>query len=248
MEPLALAGLAGAGLLAGAVNTIAGGGSLIGLPALILLGGLPAGVANGTNRVGVILQSTVASLQFHREGLLDARAAARLLPVTALGSAVGAWASAGVSDAVFKQVIAVAMLGMLAVVLLKPKRFLEGRAGGALPGWAAQLIFLGVGLYGGFLQAGVGVFLLAALSLTRGLDLVRANAVKALLVAGFTVPPLAIFLAADLIAWAPGLVMAAGSAVGGWLGTKMTVSWGPGFVRWVLIVVVAVSSVKLLAG
>jgi len=136
------------------------------------------------------------------------------------------------------------------VVLVKPKRFLEGRdgaAGAPVPGWAAQLIFLGVGLYGGFLQAGVGVFLLAALSLTRGLDLVRANAVKALLVAGFTVPPLAIFLAADLIAWAPGLVMAAGSAVGGWLGTKMTVSWGPGFVRWVLVVVVLVSSVKLLA-
>ncbi len=245
MTPLELAALAGAGLLAGTVNTLAGGGSLIGLPALILLGDLPAAVANGTNRVGVILQSAVSAWQFQRAGVMDARDAARLLPVTCLGSAAGAWLSTDLDDALFRKVIGVVMILMLAVVLARPRRWLISAPEAAWPPWAAQLLFLGVGFYGGFLQAGVGVFLLASLVLARGQDLVRANAAKALLVAGFTVPPMAIFLAEDLIAWAPGLALAAGSAAGGWLGSRMAVSWGPAFVRWVLVGVVTLSSLKL---
>jgi uncharacterized membrane protein YfcA len=245
VTPLELAALAGAGLLAGTVNTLAGGGSLIGLPALILLGDLPAAVANGTNRVGVILQSAVSAWQFQRAGVMDARDAARLLPVTCLGSAAGAWLSTDLDDALFRKVIGVVMILMLAVVLARPRRWLISAPEAAWPPWAAQLLFLGVGFYGGFLQAGVGVFLLASLVLARGQDLVRANAAKALLVAGFTVPPMAIFLAEDLIAWAPGLALAAGSAAGGWLGSRMAVSWGPAFVRWVLVGVVTLSSLKL---
>lgn len=249
MGPAETAGLVAAGLFAGVVNTLAGGGSLIGLPALILLGGLPAGVANGTNRVGVVLQSLVAAGQFHREGALDARAGWRLLPATCLGSAAGAWAAvlaADLDEAAFRRIIGVVMLAMLATLVAKPRRWLEGRGEVAVPAWAEQLAFFGVGLYGGFLQAGVGVFLLAALVLTAGLDLVRGNAVKSMLVAGFTLPPLLLFVTSDLVAWAPGLALAAGSAAGGWLGTKLTVSWGPGFVRWVLIAVVTLSSIKLL--
>ena len=247
MDPLALAGVAAAGVAAGAINTVAGGGSLIGLPALIFLG-LPAGVANGTNRIGVLLQSATAAAQFHREGLLEGRVALRALPACALGSIIGASASVDLDEALFRQIIGVVMIAMLAVVLARPRRWLEGAggAGGGPPAWARQLAFFAVGLYGGFLQAGVGVFLLAALVLAEGLDLVRANAVKVLLVACFTLPPLVIFIANDLVAWAPGLALAAGSTLGGWLGTKMTVSWGPGFVRWVLVAVVAISSIKLL--
>lgn len=245
MTPTEALALVAAGLLAGTVNTLAGGGSLVALPLLILLG-LPPTVANGTNRVGVALQSLVATGRFHQEGVLDVRVTARLLPVTCAGAALGAWASVDLDEALFKRLIGVVMLVMLGVVLVRPKRWLEGSAPLRVHPAVRALIFLLVGAYGGFLQAGVGVFLLAGLVLTEGMDLVRGNAVKSGLVFGFTLVPLVIFAASGLVAWGPALVMAVGSMAGGWLGARLTVGWGPRFVRGVLVVVVAVSSGRLL--
>jgi len=146
-----------------------------------------------------------------------------------------------------EKVIGVAMLVMLLTIMAKPKRWLQGRTSGAAIwiGWR-YLGFLAVGFYGGFLQAGVGVFLLAALVVFAGQDLVRANASKVLLVALFTVPALAIYIYSDLVAWRPGLALAGGSSVGAWLGARMTMSWGPRFVRWILVLVIATSSSRLL--
>ena len=233
------------GVVAGTVNTIAGGGSLITLPALILLG-LPAGVANGTNRVGVVLQSGTAALQFQREGRLDlSRALALLLP-TCLGSILGAWLSLCMEEVDFRRVIAVVMLLMVGVMLVKPRRWLEGRGDNPPAGRWSGLVFFGISIYGGFLQAGTGVFLLAALVLLEGLDLVRANGVKVFILTGFTLPAIAVFALSGSIAWRPALALAAGSTLGGWLGARLTMSWGPAFVRWVLVVVVLAAAGKLL--
>jgi uncharacterized protein len=247
MDGLDLAILAAVGVVAGTVNTVAGGGSLITLPALILLG-MPASLANGTNRVGVLVQSLAATLRFHGDGRLETRRGLALLGPACVGSVLGAWASTQLPDHAFQRIIGVAMVVMLAVIWIRPKRWLEGADVPSKPTPARLLAFFGLGLYGGFLQAGVGVFLLAGLVLIEGLDLVRANGVKVLLVFGFTVPAMAMFLAADLIAWKPALVLAAGSWIGGWLGTRLTLSWGPGFVRIVLLVVVLASAGKLLVG
>ncbi len=247
MDGLELALLAIVGVVAGTVNTVAGGGSLITLPALILLG-MPASLANGTNRVGVMVQSLAAALRFHREGALESRRGLVLLGPSCLGSVLGAWGSTLLSDLAFQRIIGVAMIVMLAVLWIRPRRWLEGADVPSRPTPARLLAFFGLGLYGGFLQAGVGVFLLAALVLIEGLDLVRANGVKVLLVFGFTLPAVVLFLAVDLIAWRPALVLAAGSWIGGWLGTRLTLSWGPGFVRVVLLVVVLASASKLLVG
>ncbi len=247
MDGPSLALLAGVGLVAGTVNTVAGGGSLITLPALILLG-MPASMANGTNRVGVMVQSLAATVRFQREGALETRRGLVLLVPACAGSILGAWGSTLLPDLAFQRVIGVAMIVMLAVLWVRPKRWLEGADVPARPTPARLLAFFGLGLYGGFLQAGVGVFLLAGLVLIEGLDLVGANGVKVLLVFGFTLPAMALFWAADLIDWVPAMVLAAGSWVGGWLGTRLTLSWGPGFVRVVLLVVVLASAGKLLVG
>lgn len=252
---LALIGLCG--VFAGAINTIAGGGSLIALPALIVAG-LPANVANATNRVGVLFQSSVATVQFARADKLDTRATLALLAPTGAGAIAGAFLAVDIDEQLFRRVIAAAMLLMLVAILLKPKRWLTGRDGAnsidgdgdgesgtrAWAGWR-YLGFLAVGFYGGFLQAGVGVFLLGALVLFAGMDLVRANAAKVLLVALFTLPALGIYLYYDLVEWAPGLALAAGSSIGAWLGAKLTVDWGPKFVRWVLVAVIVTSSTRL---
>lgn len=245
MEGLDLVILALVGVVAGTVNTIAGGGSLITLPALILLG-MPPSMANGTNRVGVMVQSLAATVRFHREGQLDHTRGLVLLAPAVIGSVLGAWVSTRLPDLAFQRVIAVAMIIMLAVMWIRPQRWLEGAQVPPRPTPARMAVFFGLGLYGGFLQAGVGVFLLAGLVLVEGLDLVRANGVKVLLVFGFTLPAMGLFLAADLIDWVPALVLAVGSSIGGWLGTRLTLSRGPGFVRWVLLVVVLASAGKLL--
>ncbi len=240
-----------AGVFAGTVNTMAGGGSLIGIPALIFAG-LGADEANATNRIGVLIQSIVAVARFRRAGLGESRLTAALVLPCCLGATAGAWLSTGLDEALLRRVIGGVLLLMLGLLLLRPRRWLEGRPdqpGGGEPTrldplrWLA---FVAIGLYGGFVQAGVGVVMLAALVLLLGRDLLRANAIKVALVGVFTVPALGIYAREGLLVWPAGLALAAGSAIGAWLGTHLAVSWGPALIRGVLTVVIIASSLRLL--
>lgn len=236
--------LAAAGFFAGIINTLAGGGSLITLPAL-LWAGLPVHVANGTNRISVLLASVTATASYRRRPVPGAALTwSEVVPACA-GALVGSWGSLDVDEARMRQVIGLVMLIMLGVVLAKPKAWLEGRGTAVAWPWRA-LGFFAVGLYGGFLQAGVGIFLLAAFVGLSGKNLVAANVGKVVIVLLFTLPAIAVFAWHDAVRWGPGLAMAAGSSLGGWVGARWTVAWGPAVVRWILIAVVVVSSTKLL--
>ncbi|GIW70918.1 MAG: hypothetical protein KatS3mg102_0460 [Planctomycetota bacterium] len=103
-----------------------------------------------------------------------------------------------------------------------------------------------LGAYAGFVQAGVGVLLLAALVGLGGHDLLRANAVKVVLVAGATVVSLAIFWWHGQVDWVLGLVLAAGMGVGGWAGARLQLRRGHGWVRLAVVIAVAGSGLKLL--
>lgn len=242
-----LALLLAVGLVAGTVNALAGGGSLLTLPALIFLG-LPPTAANATNRVAVLLQGLVAARTYSARGIRDPKTVRALLLPTCLGAALGAWWSVDLDEAMFRRLIGLCMLVMVLLMWLEPKRWLEGRVGAPpahLP-WSGPVVFFAIGLYGGFLQAGVGVFLLGGLVLLQGNDLLRANATKMVLVSGFTLPPLAIFLANDLVHWAPGLVLAVGAMTGAWLGARLSIAGGAPRIRQAVIVTVAVSGARLL--
>ena len=239
-----LALLGGVGVVAGTVNTIAGGGSFITLAALLWMG-LPPVVANATNRVGVFVQSGAATAQFKREGKLRTGGLVAGGIAAVLGSIAGAWVSVELDEQLFERLIGVVMLAFVPVLLLRPKRWLEGADRAARP-WLLVALLFALGLYGGLLQAGVGVFLLAALVLVGGDDLLIANGRKSLLVALFTLPALLVFVLEDAVMWLAAGVLAVGSAFGGWLGTKLTVAWGPAFVRVVLLAVVIVSGIRLL--
>ena len=217
--------LFGVGLVAGAINTIAGGGSLLTLPALIFLG-LPAPVANGTNRVGVFIQSLTATLQFRREQALEVRGTVLPLVATVVGAAGGALLSVDLDETRLEQAIGVAMLVMLALLLFRPSQWLEPSTKPPAPRGVQAAAFFLVGVYGGFLQAGVGFFLLAGLVWLARLELVPANGVKSLLILVFTLPAAVVFVLHDLIAWEAGISLAAGSALGGWLGARVSVGWG----------------------
>ena len=236
-----------AGLAAGFINVLAGNGSLISLPVLIFVG-LPPGVANATNRVSIVFQNLVGGTSFHRQGKLDARGARMLSIPMVLGSAVGALIAVDVNDQVFRQVLAVAMIVMLILMLVKPERWITGKPGtvSSRLTLARFITFFAIGVYGGFLQAGVGIFLLVALVLEVGYDVVRANAVKVVVTLASAVVSLAIFSANLKVNWTAGLVLAAGSMVGAWLATRFASDRGAAWVRWFVIVVVATSAAQLL--
>ncbi len=236
-----------AGFAAGFINTLAGSGSLITLPVLIFLG-LPANVANGTNRVAILIQNIVTTHSFHHQKMLDWRGGLQLAVPAIVGSLVGAQIAVNLNEEMMRHAIGLLLVIMLVVILINPKRWLHGKFK-TMTGnitWQLAVIFFGIGLYGGFIQAGVGIFLLAGLVLGAGYDLVRANAVKVLIVLAFTIFALGIFILNHQVVWGVGLLLAVGNASGGWIATRIAVKRGAGFVRWLLIAVIIVSAAKLL--
>lgn len=242
---LHLGALATVGLVAGVLNTLAGGGSLLTLPALVFLG-LPAADANGTNRVAVVVQSLVAARRFRARGLLPLGSVWGVLPVTVLGALVGAWASLQLDETGLRRAMAVVMVAIVGLLWLRPEQWAAGR-GRRLPAWAVQLAFAFVGFYGGFIQAGVGVLLLLALSAGRGLDLVRANGAKVALVLLFTLPALALFWSRGAVQWLPGLVLSLGTAAGAEVGARLAVAKGAPVIRVAVTVAVVGAALRLFA-
>jgi uncharacterized protein len=246
-NPLLFAAVPVAGFVAGFINTLAGSGSLITLPVLILLG-LPANVANGTNRVGILIQNVVSVATFRNHAMLDLGGDWKLVVATIAGSIAGAELAVDLDEAVLRRTIGVLMLVMLGIVVLRPRRWLSDHADGtpARP-WIQLPLFFAIGVYGGFIQAGVGIFLIAGLVLGAGYGLVRANAVKNLIVLVFTVAALAVFVVNDQVHWGLGLLLAVGNAAGAFVAARLAVARGAPFVRYALITILLMSSVALLA-
>jgi hypothetical protein len=235
----------GAGFLCGFINTLAGSGSLITLPLLIFLG-LPANVANGTNRVAILFQNVVGVSSFKKQGVLDVRGGIMLAIPAVIGAILGAQIAVNLDQETMRRVIGALMVIMLVVVLVRPKRWLEGRSGDQQNRWLQVAIFFAIGVYGGFIQAGVGIFLLAGLVLGAGYDLVRANAVKVLIILAFTIFALVVFVINGQVRWSVGLILAVGNMLGAWVAAKMAVKRGAKFVRWLLIGVLVISAIVLL--
>lgn len=237
-----VAGIA-AGFVCGWINTLAGSGSLVTLPVLLAMG-LPANVANGTNRIAIVLQNAVAVTGFQQKRVLDTRGGLLLSVPTALGAVVGAHIALNLDEQMMRRTIGALMVVMLIVVLVEPKRWLEGRPEGVSRAldWKRALLFFAIGVYGGFIQAGIGIFLLAGLVLGVGYDLVRGNAVKVLIVLAQSVVALLVFGLNGQVIWEIGILMGLGTMPGAWVGAHMAVKRGAVFVRWVLVTVVVVSA------
>jgi len=245
MNPLHVLLLFGVGLVAGVLNVLAGGGSLLTLPVLIFLG-LPAAVANGTNRIAILAQNVVAVRGFRHKGMLPLRLALICTLPALAGSALGARLAVDVGDELFRRILAGVMVGVCVVMLVDPTRRIrvDPRTLTRTRTAALAATFLVVGVYGGFIQAGVGFIIIAGL-LVHGLDLVRINAVKVFVVGMFTMVALAVFLREGRVDWPLGLALAAGNAAGGWLGAKLAIAKGHEWIRRLVLVVVVVFAVRL---
>lgn len=233
------------GVLAGVINTMAGGGSFLVLPVLIGLG-LPAGVANGTSRVAVLSQSVAGLATFHRRGVRAHGLSARLAAPMVAGALLGAWLATLLDDRLFRPLIGGVLLAWAVLLLVKPDRFLRPPDAAREPDLGSYLFGVAVGVYGGFLQAGVGFPLIALLTGYLGYDLVRANSVKVSLVLAYTLVALPVFVLAGQVAWAPAIVLALGTVAGAWLGARWQLEKGSAVVRWFVLVMVVASGLAML--
>jgi len=240
-----LAILAAASVLATIVNVMAGGGGMIVLPALMALG-LPADVANGTYRLGVVTQSIAGTAALNRAGKLETSSVVPILIPTISGAIVGALLATWIPRELLKPIMLATMIFMAALIVFR-KQTLIADEGPSLTPAEAPRSFVGLflaGVYGGFIQAGVGFLLLGVLVGTLRHNLVAANALKLVVTLAFGSVALGIFVWAGLVSWAPAIVLAVASVIGARLGVKLMLKVPAAGLRWfVFACVVATSTV-----
>ena len=239
-----------AGIGTGIINTLVGSGSLITLPVFVFLCGLPADVANGTNRIGVLVQSTVGFFAFKRQSPDLARGNPWLALPCIIGAILGAWLATDLDAKTMNDFIGGLMVAMLGILLINPKRWLKESQ--ELPRADRKpltlFIFFLIGVYAGFIQAGTGVFLIVALVLIARYTLRETTGFKLLVVVLLSIPALIIFfLSGDVhIGW--GLLMAVAQSIGALIAVRF-VSKAPNATKWIyriMVFVIIASAAKFL--
>src|SRR6056297_1243162 len=235
------------GFLAGFINVFAGGGSLLTLPLLIFMG-LPANIANGTNRIALLMQNIVATGSFKQQKVLKFKQAIFLVIPASIGSIIGAFIAVNVASDVLEKIIGIMLVLMFFFILFKPEKWLKTPEEQTMvkPTIMQFVIFFAIGLYGGFIQAGIGFFLIAALVLTVGVDLVKANALKLFIVLIYNALAFVVFALNHQVDYKIGLILGIGNMLGAFVATRVAVKKGPQFARYVLLVALVISSLKLL--
>lgn len=240
---LSISLLVTAGFLAGFINTIAGGGSMLTLPALMIFG-IPADVANGTNRVGILLQSIAGVRGFHKKGKLAPSTIVPTLLPTLVGALFGSLLASYLPVSWLKPALLGTMLGMAILMLVKPSVVAPPEGTPAYTLKERPMAVLGLffaGFYGGFIQAGVGFIIIAAVAGGLRYDLVRTNALKMAITAALTVVALIVFVFRDQVLWIPGLVMAVGMVGGAMASVQFAINVPQSVLKWTLFVMVLVT-------
>ena len=234
------------GVLVGFINTLAGGGTIITISLLLFLG-LPINSANGTNRIAVLLQTLVAVLTFRKKKLLDDKKGLTLCLPSIIGSVSGSFLSATIHAGTLEKAVAIGMFILLFFIVYKPERWLRPQADRLINAvrWYEYLAFLLIGFYGGFIHIGVGFFMIAALVLMSGYDLLRANAVKNLLVLAYAPFSLFVFIYYDQVNWGYGLILSIGNIIGAFIASRFAINWGSVFIRYIMIVVIIITVLQL---
>jgi len=235
------------GFIAGVINTIAGGGSLLTLPMLIFLG-LPPAIANGTNRIAILIQNFFSTAGFKSKGIQTFPFSIWMGISALLGAIVGAYLGAiYFKGEIFNKILAIVMVLVVVYMIFKPKQLLQLNAE-RIEGkyfWLLIIAFFFIGIYGGFIQAGTGIFIILALNSIGRISLVKSNAIKAVVVILYTISALVIYAYNDKINYGMGLTLAIGNSAGAWFASRYSVNKGDSLVRWFLIIMVSVMAIKL---
>lgn len=244
--PFDLIILVGAGLFAGFVNTMAGGGSLLTLPLLIFLG-LPPATANGTNRIAILVSTSSATLGFQSKNINSFPFSIYLGITAFLGALIGARIAVEIDGYLFNKILAITMIAVVLLMVFKPNyksQLPQPKTSGKTLIWSMVAFFF-IGIYGGFINAGIGFIIMLFLNYVNKLDLVRVNATKVALVLIYTIGALGTFILSGHINLKYGVALAIGNAAGAFFASRYAVRKGEGIIKKVMMVMVIAMSVKL---
>jgi len=238
-----------AGVIAGWLNVMAGGGSMLTVPIMVFMG-MPGPVANGTNRIAILAQNISAVATFFQQGFRDLKLGFSLAAASVPGAIAGAMVGVQLEGEWFDRVLALIMIGMM-ILMMTGQEGKKSTAHVQHRPSRRQLILghicmVGAGFWGGFIQIGVGFILMPILHRVMGFDLVRVNFFKVFVVLIYTIVALMIFAANTEVFWIAGLALALGNAIGGFLGARTSISKGENLIRWVLNIVLVAFIIKLL--
>jgi len=245
---LVLALLVLAGLSAGFVDAVVGGGGLIQLPALLL--GLPAASpveVLATNKLGSVCGTTASSATYYRRIRPDPRTFVPLMVLAFAGSVMGAFVAGRIPKEAFSPIVLVVLVVVGTYVLVKPDvgRVTALRFAGHRHTLGAMVTGLVVGFYDGALGPGTGSFFVFALVGLLGYNFLEASAKAKLANWATNVAALCVFVPQGAVVWKVGLLMGAANLLGGWLGARTAVSRGARFVRLFFLVVVAAFIIRI---
>lgn len=234
------------GFAAGFLNTIAGGGTLLTLPTLIFLG-LPPVMANGTNRIAILVQTFTAVKGFKSKGISTYPFSLYLGVAALLGSFIGAKFALAINGAVFNKILAVIMIMVLLAIVFNKKNqqqnIIEKLHGKSL--YISCIVFFFLGIYGGFINAGIGFLMLLFLNYFNGLSLVKCNATKVFVVAIYTIGAVIVFALENKINYTLGGILTLGNASGAWIASKWSVKKDDKVIKVILTIAVCILAVKL---
>ena len=234
------------GLVAGFINTVAGGGSLLTLPVLIFMG-LPPAMANGTNRIGIFMQNIFAVRGFKSKGVSVFPYAYWLAGISLVGAIIGAKLAVDIDGELFNRILAIIMVCVLLITIfnpLKKKDLMEELMNPKRKAIAIGLFFF-VGLYGGFIQAGVGFIMIAVLTIVNQLSMAKTNSIKVFVALVYTFFAIIVFVIEDKIDWTLGLTLALGTSTGGWIASRWSATKDDKLIRGFLVVAVSAMAIKL---
>ena len=242
-----LALLSAVGVVAGFLNVMAGGGSLLTVPIMVFMG-IPGPVANGTNRIAILAQNISAVTSFLKRGYAEFRLSLTLTACALPGAVAGAMVGTQLDGVWFNRTLAIIMIGVMLIMY-----FDKGKSNtptDAEPSrkqliWG-HILMVGVGFYGGFIQLGVGFIIMPVLHRVMGFDLVRTNMHKVFIIACYSAAALAVFASQVEIMWVIGLALALGNSIGGWIAAAVQVKKGESIIKLVLNVVLVAFIIKLL--
>lgn len=234
------------GCIVGVINTLAGGGSLITLPILIFLG-LPSNVANGTNRIALIMTAFSANMGYKSKGISTFPFSIYIGLFALIGSLIGAHIAVDINDKLFNKILSIIMIIVILLILAGPKISMgdlnERLSGKNLV--VSCFVFFIIGIYGGFVNAGIGFIIMLFLNIYNKMNLIRVNATKSIVILIYTIGAFMTFLFNDLVNFGYGFALGFGTLFGAWWSSRYSVIRGEGIIKIFLLISVFLLSIRL---
>ena len=233
------------GVIAGFINTVAGGGSLLTLPILIFMG-LPSNIANGTNRIAIFMQNIFSISGYKSRGVSDFKYSSWLSVSALIGSIIGAKIAINIDEDMFNKILSVVIIIVVLTIIYNKKPFNINSENISIEKKIISVImFFFIGIYGGFIHAGVGFLILSILSNYNGIQLSKANSIKVFVVFVYTFFALIVFIMENKINWILGINLGIGNSIGGWFASRWSYNKPDKIIKIFIIISSAIMAIKL---